>query len=133
MDTSHLSSYDKDLILGFLLHVMPMEVRMKLVSELPVQYNRLCKSEVCPVPRAWRDVTFAPAEVGSIVLLECLGSGETRRGTITDVTTVPETDTGEASLTILIHGSCAKNEAVVTAQDILDGKYSVRVMLFHHF
>lgn len=133
MDTSHLSSYDKDLILGFLLHVMPMEVRMKLLSEHPVQYNRLCRAEVSPVPYARRDVTFDPGEIGSIVLLECRGSGEVRKGTITDVHKAHGTEAGESTLTILINGAGAKSEATVTAQDLLDGKYDIRVMLFHKF
>lgn len=57
----NLTDYQKDQLLHFFFHYMPMEQRERLMAELPRCYNAACGSDIVHVRRTnYNDKVTAP-------------------------------------------------------------------------
>ncbi len=70
MNLDHAKTFNKDLVLQWFLHHMPMDQRQKLMNALPEAYNDLCGREIVTVVHT-EDL---PAAVPVIVRPKCASS-----------------------------------------------------------
>jgi len=53
-----LNGFEKDILLEWFLHFMPMEQRGKLMRELPQTYNKVCGRDIVEVRRVSDGLTL---------------------------------------------------------------------------
>jgi hypothetical protein len=61
MNTHNLTSQQKEQLLDFFAYYLPLELRWRLMAELPRAYNAWCGTEVVRVHRTCDGAVVAPA------------------------------------------------------------------------